>query len=604
MDLAPYLPSNLTALTTHSPRTAAWLGAHPESIAQFESRYFQQRPGLMDWRQDNGHGLFSAMPPNMFYMEWTPLADRESQELLARSATILVGCCLGYGLNHLLEHTPANHKVIVVEPRAEMLLAAFAATEYVPFMEAGKLTFLPPIKEDLESHLQKLDMQFLFGKIDVKGDVPSRQLGPEYAQLQTMVREIMENIAVELTTMRRCQDIMVGNELANFQHALEHGSIARLQGAAKGVRAVILGAGPSLKLYADELARRSGALYTTALQTLPALQSVGITPHCCMAIDYSDGMRCVYDRLDLEWAKSIPLLYSTKLDPEVLSRYPGPKLPVWTRGGLGTFALSQQEYILHAGGNVSLALFRLLSWFGVSSVTLAGQDFAWKEDAPSHMAGHHGDYRSNHNLVSLKNAAGETIWSSLSYLTAMREMAADIQAGDVPVNHLYGGGAIIDGAAHVDMEAVDEQGLLTSAPGALPAFLQALQHAQVPRQRPEYEARSDRWAVSLRNATKRLEKLFKRCGKEQQAIAETVQQLHYFLRQDPLYLPYLYNEIMDIGGLRNPGRPYQPKDLSTLRNILKRANGKVREMDRVVCGVRTKNGAPKSASNSATKRAA
>ncbi|GAB7078592.1 motility associated factor glycosyltransferase family protein [Megalodesulfovibrio paquesii] len=585
MDIAPFLDTNLKTLAAVSPATFSWLMATPDALEEVGKRFFMHRPGLADWRLEDGGPLYGAMPPHAFYRDWAPGKDldKEARERLARSATVIAGCGLGYGVNFLLERLPAPHRLVVVEPRRELLLAMLGSTDYSIFIRHKKLIFTPPTREAVEKTLQQLDMQFLFGKIELKVDVPCRQIGPEYAQLAIMLRQILEGLAVELTTMRLRQDIMVGNELANFQTAMGHGSISRLQGAAAGVHAVILGAGPSLAMAAPQLAGQTdNALMTTALQTLPALQRLGLRPHLCMAIDYSAGMRAVFDRLDPEFAREIPLLYSTKMQPDVVARYPGPKLPIWTRGGLGTFILADREMVLHAGGNVSVALFRLLSWFGVKSVTLAGQDFAWREEQ-SHVAGHHANCAAAHNRVALKDADGGTIWSTLSYTTALHDLAADIQRGDIPVLNIYGGGAVIAGAEVLTPEALALEGLPPSDPGSVGRFLTALEQARRPLPRPVYEARSDRWASSLRALLKHLEKCFKKAAREQQAIGEGISRLHQFLRQDPLYLPYLYNEIMDVGGLLNLGRPFEPRDLPALRQICSRVNTKVREMDRAIC---------------------
>ncbi len=87
--------------------------------------------------------------------------------------------------------------------------------------------------------------------------------------------------------------------------------------------AVILGAGPSLAKFGPELAKNPGqAVFTTSLQGLPAVHKAGIKPHFCIGIDYNASMGRVYQQLDHEWAKDIPLIYSTKLDHEVLAAYP------------------------------------------------------------------------------------------------------------------------------------------------------------------------------------------------------------------------------------------------------------------------------------------
>jgi hypothetical protein len=67
--------------------------------------------------------------------------------------------------------------------------------------------------------------------------------------------------------------------------------------------------------------------------------------------------------------------------------------------------------------------------------------------------------------------------------------------------------------------------------------------------------------------------------------------VHIFLRQNPLYLPYLYNEIMDVAGLAQTRTRYVFKDQSEFKGIMKRVMQKTREMDRVLCGLDSKKAA-------------
>jgi len=570
----PHLQKNLETLIKTGAPVAHWLSQRQVDLEDIETRVFANRWGLRDWRMADGQGLFEALPPPAHYGGWNAEADNA-----ATSVTVVVGCNLGYGLNHVLTSTPNSHKVLLVEPDPTMLVACLGQTDYSPFIELNKLFILVPDEDAVQNALFQADVQFLFGRIYLRSDTPSQQLGPEYARWTRFVQEQLENFSVELSTLRLRQDVMVGNELRNFKRAMTDGSVSSLQDAAKGLTVVILGAGPSLAQFAPALAERRGdALYATALQTLPALQKLGLKPDFAMAIDYSDGMLAVYDRLDPEFAKDIPLLYSTKLKPEVLAKYPGPTLPIWTHGGLGTFTMNGSEFILDAGGNVSVALFRFLTWCGVSRIALAGQDFAWKGET-SHVAGHHASGYIHPNTMHMQNRDGETIYSTLSYITGLRDLEKSIAATATPVYNLYGGGADVKGATHLTLAELDAQGILASTPHAAERFRRALAAAKTPRPHPGFQAKAASWNDSLRHVQKRLEKLFRKLPTKQTEIWETLQQVHMFLRHDPLYLPYLFNELMDVAGLLHAGRRFQLKDLTTFKQIVKRIVVKVREID-------------------------
>ena len=580
MELYQYLEGNLAALKEVGSPAHAWLGARTFDLPALRQAVTVNRFGLLDWRLP-GTSLFASAHPESFYQGWTP------ENLPEASASLLIGANLGYGVNHLLTKTPERHKIYLLEPRAEMLVACLGQSDYRPYIKSRRLIIVPPDEALLAKVIQRLDLEFLFGRIFLREDLPSRQLGPEYARWYLKAKARLENFSVELSTLRQKQDVMVGNELANFERAARDGSLSPLRGTAHGLTAVILGAGPSLARFAPALAANPGrALYATALQTLPALQSHGLVPHFCMAIDYSPGMHHVFAKLDREFAARVPLVYSTKLDPQVLARYPGPTLPLWTMGGLSTFLKREDELVIDAGGNVGVTLFRFLSWCGVSAVLLAGQDFGCAETGPTHAGGHHADRLTAASSpafsVRLKNADGEPIRSSPQMMAAKRDLEDDLKKAGVAAYNLYGGGAVINGARHVDLDAVAELGLLACASGLLDRFTSGLTLAGQPRPKPVFEPRAPQWAASLRQAEKRLDKLFKHPGKNLQEIRTHLHRIEFFLKQDPLYFPYLFNEIADMAGLARARSHYQPTDQVQARNILRRALAKVREMDRVL----------------------
>jgi len=583
MTMYPFLKDNITALQTASPAFYTWLSNCPFDEQSLKTSVFVNKWGLIDWRMDTGNGLFESMPPGLLYRDWVNL---EKPEL---SASIVVGTNLGYGLNHLLVNTPDSHKILVLEPNPSMMLACLGQTDYRPFMASKKLHFVSPDEDHLAEYIKNLDLQYIYGKIYLRSDLPSRQLNADYARWMDTVKHRLENFSVEMITLRCRQDVMVGNELKNYRRAQNDGSLLRLKEKAGGVGAVILGAGPSLAKFAPELARDPGyALYTTALQTLPALKPYGLKPHFCLALDYDDTMLSIYNRLDAEWAKDIPLIYSTKVNPEVVNRYPGPTLPLWTMGGMATFVLQDREFVLDAGGNVSLTLVRLLRWMGVSSIALVGQDFAWKGHS-THAEGHHaaaGRVEFDPGMHQrMTNLWGEEIISSIQYLTSKRDLENDLKKIPFRIANIYGGGVVIEGAPAVTLEEARATGVLSSAPGSRECFLGQLGQARRPADHYRFEPRSHIWTSSIRGLERRMQKLFRQCGQSQNEIHTLLEQALFFVRQDPLYLPYLFNETIDLAGLAKTRHSYKPADFSEFKRIGKSILAKVREVDRCVGGI-------------------
>ncbi len=577
----PYLKDNVDTLARKSPRLHQWLSNQPWNEDELQQNLCTNSWGVLDWKLPSGKGMFQNLPVQGLYRDWMP------EDKADTSATIIVGCNLGYGLNHVLINTPASHKVVVLEPRPEMLIACLGQTDYRPFIESKRLHFCPPDEEHLASLVQNMDLQFIYGRIFLRLDIPSQQIGPEYALWGRKVRDRLDNFSVELATLRHRQDVMVGNELGNFSRTLEDGSLMGLKDSAAGLSAVILSAGNSLKSYAPVLRQDPGyALYATALQTMPILQEQGIKPHVCLAIDFNPDMLKVYDRLDPEFARDVPFIYSTKVQPEVVRRYPGQTVPLWTLGGLATFAMQNRDLVLNAGGNVTITLVRLLRWCGVSQILLVGQDFAWREDGDTHAQGHHSSGRGFRfrpgSHVRLKNRDGDDIVSSRQYLASKRELEEDLKREPMPMYNLYGGGAQIIGARDVTMDEVRVHGILASSPGTVQAFMARLEHAREFSKSFSFTPKSNLWATDLRRAERRLTKLLKKPSSNREEINALLEQVLFYIKQDQLYLPYLFNETLNLSGLVKARQRYVASDLADFRSIQRDILKKVREIDRTL----------------------
>jgi hypothetical protein len=578
MQINQYLNDNIRTLIEAKAPVAFWLAQLGTDPLQVHERVFRNQAGLLDWRMENGLGLYEKLNPLVLYKDWLP------QDMIEGGATVIVGAGIGYAVNHVLTGTPPSHKLLVVEPRPEMLLACLGQTDYRPFLQSGRLAFVPPDPNLVEKAVSTLDVSFLFSRINLRSDLASKQMGPEYARATQLVKAKLENLSVELSTLRHKQEIMVGNELRNYTRAMDGGSLARVKGMARGLTAVILGAGPSLPRFAPQLAAlREKAFFATALQTLPVLERLGLKPDLCLAIDYSPEMlQCLHNLKDPNFAADIPFIYSTKMNPDVLANYPGPMIPLWTQGGIGTFMLKDQELVLDAGGNVGVTLERFLSWAGASRFILVGQDYAWQGET-THAQGHHAaaqahPFQPTHD-VRLTNLHGQEIYTSMGFLAAKRDIEKDILQTKLPFYNLYGDGVVIQGATSIDMDALRDGDLLASEGAAKEVFLDALRRAARPRVRPIFTPRAGDWSVSLKNAGRRLEKLMRKAAKHQDEIKGLLSQILFFLKKDPLYLPYIYNEIMDMAGLIQTRAYYGVKELTDFKAIRKRVMDKIKQID-------------------------
>jgi hypothetical protein len=252
---------------------------------------------------------------------------------------------------------------------------------------------------------------------------------------------------------------------------------------------------------------------------------------------------------------------------------------------MGTYVLKERDLVLDAGGNVSVTLSRFLRHCGVNHLLLAGQDYAWL-NGRSHSGGHH-NHTTNMKMQSYhqttRNMDGEEILTTIQYMSAKRELEDDLKSASFPVYNLYGGGVPIEGTKAVDIQTAYNEGILASAPGSVERFLTELMSCRKSVPPFRTEPRSPMWTTSMRNAEKHLAKLFKNLKTNQQDIQTAMNRIEMFIKQDPLYMPYLFNETLDMAGLTRAKFKYEAGDLGEFKRIAKNVLKKVREIDRKVC---------------------
>ncbi len=75
--------------------------------------------------------------------------------------------------------------------------------------------------------IKELDLQFVYGKIYLRLDIPSQQIGPEYARWSSTIRNKLESFTVEMTTLRLKQDVRSATNWITFHASLETAALLR-----------------------------------------------------------------------------------------------------------------------------------------------------------------------------------------------------------------------------------------------------------------------------------------------------------------------------------------------------------------------------------------
>ncbi len=566
---------NTKELKKSFPQVYEWLFSEGDVVDKVRRGVCQNRLGLPDYVYEKDRLLMEDIPLGI-YKRWVHSPSS------MRNLSIVIGANVGYGIDVLLKKT--RDRILVVEPLKEMVAACLGISDLSPFIREKRLAFSPPITPFLPQAINSF-LPFIYSSnYRLLLDPSYMKNHRDLEKVVQRIRNSIGDIHMFLNTFTNCQDLTIKNELQNYYKTFRHGSLFPLKGKFSGCYALIVGAGPSLAQFLEPLSRiQEDTFVLTAFQNLPIFFEARISPTLCMALDYSKVLLDVFDRVEMEWLKNIPLIYSPKIRPELVDRYPGIKIPVWTEGGLGTYLRRDRELVIDSGGNVSVALVRLFYELGFREFFLVGQDFAWRGDS-THTRGHHAasssfEY-SPQRHVRLKNLWGDTIYSSHPYLTAVHELEEDLEINrDMTLYNLYGGGVVIKGAINVSWDYLCSHIVSYPQKEELRRFTAEIRRCHCCKDIPFFQGEFREWKRSLHSVFSRLKRLFKRPNKRSREIGATYMDILKFLTQHPLYSPYISPEIIEISQMAFVTSRYMPHHLEKTSRLFRRIERKIKEID-------------------------
>lgn len=565
MHFPAFLRDNILTLRRTGSPAGSWTALEEVDCDSLRDNLFTNSFGLLDFNGDDGP-YFESQHPNTLYSQWPSGPDTN------KDASLILGCNLGFGLNHLLINTPQTHAVVVLEPDPKKAVLCLGLNDYRHHIVSGKLQFISPDIAALQKVLKTLTLHYLFGNIYFLHDPVS--LSKLYDKWSENISKALNHFRIETDTVRNWQDTYVENELQNLTHAKHEGTILPfINDGLRDIPAVVFGAGPSLQKNAPYFSNHQDSyLMTTAFQTLPALLRLGIRPHICMALDAHPAMMSVYESLSKDDLEDIILLYSTKSYPELSSQWPGKRIPLWTHGGLFHFHENTVKHLFNAGGNVGVALIRFLMNSGVQGIITVGQDFGSKGNR-THAEGHHRSTISASEAKSfnirIQNENNETIVTSQQLINAKHEMEIDISSNStISVFNILDHGLTLQGA---------ENGIFNEAVRTIKPYTSSIKAKlqSIPYDINTMQIDIDKEYKETEYQVQYLEKLFKKPNKHGKKINKRLESFLGELTQITIMLPYYINDIQDLSYYTKFSTTYDKNDWIEIQTIIAKLQEKI-----------------------------
>lgn len=368
------LERNLRALALSSPRTA-------EAVAR-------AAPAPLDWSTGEDGALSASLHGRALGSLRRPLDEAERFAAPLDPESCGGAVVLGFGLGH---HVAACTRrlsgagvVLCFEPDTSLLRAVLERIDCADWLAAGGVGVLTDA-DDGSAVAQS--MRGVEGLLSIGVRVLTHQpsvarlgdAGPRFAdRVVTALRAMRTNV---LTTLMQ-SEVTLRNLLMNADHYAQGLGVGELSGAARGMPALVVSAGPSLASSLAELAHRdvrSKAVVIAVQTALKPMLRRGIRPHYVVAIDYHEISRRFYDGLTARDVEGVTLIADPKCNPVILESFPGPIRTVFDPtlsrflGGLD----AHDRAALPPGATVAHLAYTLARHLGCDPVVLVGQDLAF-----------------------------------------------------------------------------------------------------------------------------------------------------------------------------------------------------------------------------------
>jgi len=454
--LAKTYDRNIDALRKRDPQTAQW-------IDQVEANGgYRLVPGggpLPNLEVRGRQGEWMRLYPGGNLQELIRNKVK-GQEFIQQDFSCLIGFGLGYLALAIAEKMEPGHKIMVMEPDGGILKTAFKVIDFSPLIEAGRMMFVRPQKACIQSAILNMHKKFLAGKMRIVTETPSREDSPLYAEIRDEVRRVADLKIISVDTGAFIREYFLKNMVGNIPALLHSAPVKNLEGIFRGVPAVLVSNGPSLKKNIDLLEKVKGRALTIAVaQALRPLLAYGFEPDLITSLDPAEyNYMQVSGLFDLT---RVPLVYTGALDHRIPKALQGRRF-YYPYGGVIDQWLSRFCEMGHACPpgtavvHMSLAVARLM---GCDPLVFVGQDLALSDQ--THMEGTDFNKRvgglGQNNLFWVKGVKGGEVPATLklrAQKTLLEKMIDETESRCINATE---GGAHIEGTAVMSLAEVVEQ---------------------------------------------------------------------------------------------------------------------------------------------------
>lgn len=448
MDNDAVCRKNLQAIGRIDPETHEWLLNSTEDPAILSKRN-------MIVIKDNGQRC-------SYYEEDPSISSEkeiiESMDLSSGNLTCLIGMGLGYTAKAILETMEKGHILMVVEPNPHIVHLALKGNDFSGYILSGELFVLGSEKKGIQSRLMQLiGGGYAHKNVHIIPDPRGVAIFPHYEDLINDIRIAFNHVTDQISGKSKAAKFFIRNELDNLiQTALSPG--VEILKERFGKRPIlIIGAGPSLEQSIEWIEGLRKEMILMAFSgSWRFLLSRGIKPHLLVASD--KNIEGVATLKHSKHAQDVPLVYSSRIHPDFLKEYTGPRFVVPDSGPLGAWLCPylNKSVVLPTGVNVACFALEVATFLEGDPIAFTGMDLAVSEY--THTEGHPYSRKieDHPGILSVPGLGGKTVKSLQQFCTIREELQSQIGKIGKSVINTTAYGAKIDGTRELPIRELHE----------------------------------------------------------------------------------------------------------------------------------------------------
>jgi hypothetical protein len=302
----------------------------------------------------------------------------EKIDVADRLAFYVFGFGLGYHVELAFQAAGKESLFLVFEPDLLLLRTAFEHRDFSELISSRRVQFIHRL--DKGELLTRLTPQTALISVGVERveHPPSMEVAGEFhRQIQSWLDEYASFSQTSLNTIVLNSRKTAQNVARNLAWYVATPPVSRLHDRYKGMPAVIVSAGPSIRKNKHLLPGLKGRAVLIATQTmLQPMLEMGVEPDFVTSLDYHDICTRFFERLPEDLKTE--LVAEPKAAGGILAMYPGPISLLGNR--FAELALRESHIgktELPGGATVAHLAFYLAEYLGADPIVFVGQDLGF-----------------------------------------------------------------------------------------------------------------------------------------------------------------------------------------------------------------------------------